>query len=106
MLGFGHCRVGWPVRKYPWGTVEAMSRDHSDLLSLKRLLFEVAPQALQAETERKYLLFRSGYQPKPQASPPRNQLPGSLPQTGNARTPASSSPEELPKLKEILWWSA
>ena len=94
MLDFGHCRVGWSVR----GTVEAMSREHSDLLSLKRLLFEVAPQALQAETERKYLHFRSGHLPEPQASPPPTQVPSSFPQTGNARPPASSFQEELPTL--------
>ena len=71
------------MRKYPWGTVEAMSRDHSDLLSLKRLLFEVAPQALHAETERQYLLFRSGCLPELQASLPPTQLPGSFPQTSS-----------------------
>ena len=106
------------MRKYPWGTVEAMSRDHSDLLSLKRLLFEVAPQALQAETERNYLLFRSGDLKKPQASPPPTQQPRSSPQTGNARPPASRwSREEFPTFRdllpeicrdfynEVLWWS-
>ena len=31
----------WPVRKYPWGTCEAMSSRHSDLAALKKLLFEV-----------------------------------------------------------------
>lgn len=49
------CRRGWPVRKYPWGVVEPMSSAHSDLLSLRNLLFQVSPEPLKVETEQRYL---------------------------------------------------
>lgn len=29
------------MRRYPWGTCEALSSDHSDVASLKKLLLEV-----------------------------------------------------------------
>ena len=35
------CRY-WPVRRYPWGSCEAMLTAHSDAPALRRLLFETA----------------------------------------------------------------
>lgn len=48
----------WPVRRYPWGTCEALRSTHSDLTCLKKLLFEVGYEELKGETERRYYGFR------------------------------------------------
>jgi septin family protein len=48
----------WPVRKYAWGSCEAMSSVHSDLAALKKLLFEVAYTDLKRGTEERYYRFR------------------------------------------------
>jgi septin 7 len=48
----------WPVRKYPWGTCEAMSSRHSDLAALKKLLFEVSYMELKDATEERYYRYR------------------------------------------------
>ena len=48
----------WPVRHYPWGTCEALSSIHSDLASLKKLLFEVMYEELKQQTEHRYYKFR------------------------------------------------
>jgi len=49
----------WPVRKYPWGTCEALSSVHSDVGALKRLLFEEGYEEVKAATEERYYSFRS-----------------------------------------------
>ncbi|EIE24975.1 hypothetical protein COCSUDRAFT_83668 [Coccomyxa subellipsoidea C-169] len=49
----------WPVRKYPWGTCEALSSVHSDVGALKRLLFEEGYEELKAATEDRYYHYRS-----------------------------------------------
>ena len=49
----------WPVRKYPWGTCEALSSVHSDVGALKRLLFEEGYEELKAATEQRYYAYRS-----------------------------------------------
>lgn len=49
----------WPVRKYPWGTCEALSSTHTDVGALKRLLFEEGYEELKAGTEERYYAFRS-----------------------------------------------
>ncbi len=49
----------WPVRKYPWGTCEALSSVHSDVGALKRLLFEEGYEELKAATEERYYHYRS-----------------------------------------------
>jgi len=49
----------WPVRRYPWGTIETMSSCHSDLLSLKRVLFETAPGLTKILTEERFTGFRA-----------------------------------------------
>ena len=51
------CRF-WPVRKYPWGSCEALSSIHSDLSALKKLLFEVMYEDLKQQTESRYYKFR------------------------------------------------
>ena len=51
------CRF-WPVRKYPWGTCEALSSEHSDFAALKKLLLETSFEELKEETERRYYRFR------------------------------------------------
>ena len=48
----------WPVRKYPWGTCEALSSEHSDFAALKKLLLETSFEELKEETERRYYRFR------------------------------------------------
>lgn len=48
----------WPVRRYPWGTCEALRSAHSDLTCLKKLLFEVGYEELKGETEKRYYGFR------------------------------------------------
>lgn len=49
----------WPVRKYPWGTCEALSSVHSDVGALKRLLFEEGYEELKGATEERYYHYRS-----------------------------------------------
>ncbi|BDA49236.1 probable Septin-7 [Coccomyxa sp. Obi] len=49
----------WPVRRYPWGTCEALSSVHSDVGALKRLLFEEGYEELKAATEERYYHYRS-----------------------------------------------
>ena len=51
------CRF-WPVRKYPWGSCEALSSLHSDLSALKKLLFEVMYEEFKQLTEQRYYKFR------------------------------------------------
>uniref|UniRef100_A0A1D1ZRQ5 Septin-type G domain-containing protein n=1 Tax=Auxenochlorella protothecoides TaxID=3075 RepID=A0A1D1ZRQ5_AUXPR len=48
----------WPVRRYPWGRVEALLTRHSDLPALRRLLFEAAFEDLKENTDARYLDFR------------------------------------------------
>ncbi|KAI7840484.1 hypothetical protein COHA_005785 [Chlorella ohadii] len=48
----------WPVRKYPWGSVEAMLTQHSDLPVLRRLLFEAGYCELKDGTEARFQQFR------------------------------------------------
>jgi septin family protein len=48
----------WPVRQYPWGTCEALSSDHSDVASLKKLLLEVCFEEFKTLTEERYYAFR------------------------------------------------
>ena len=52
------CVRFWPVRKYPWGSCEALSSLHSDLSALKKLLFEVMYEELKQLTEQRYYKFR------------------------------------------------
>ena len=54
----GACRF-WPVRKYPWGTCEALSSTHSDAGALKRLLFEDGYEELKRKTNKRYFAYRS-----------------------------------------------
>lgn len=46
------------MRRYPWGTCEALSSVHSDLSALKKLLFEVVYEELKQQTEQRYYRFR------------------------------------------------
>jgi septin 7 len=48
----------WPVRRYPWGTCEALSSVHSDMAALKKLLFETSYLELKSHTEDRYHLYR------------------------------------------------
>ena len=52
------CRF-WPVRKYPWGTCEALSSAYSDVGALKRLIFEEGYEELKMETDKRYYAYRS-----------------------------------------------
>ena len=47
------------MRKYPWGTCEALSSTHSDVGALKRLLFEDGYEELKSETNKRYFTYRS-----------------------------------------------
>lgn len=51
----------WPVRRYPWGTCEALSSSHSDLPALRALLFEAGYEELKGLTETRYLAYRSSH---------------------------------------------
>jgi len=61
---------GWPVKAYPWGSVEPFL--HSDLQSLLSFIMEKLPQTLKLETEIRYRASLkvpqddSGIGPKPQ----------------------------------------
>lgn len=56
---FALCRH-WPVRSYPWGMAEALRSKHSDVLALKRLLFELSSfDSLKRRTDDRYYTFRS-----------------------------------------------
>lgn len=46
------------MRKYPWGTCEALSSEHSDFAALKKLLLETSFEELKEGTERRYYRFR------------------------------------------------
>lgn len=46
--------VSQPVRKYKWGTAYTLSRDHSDLLLLKRLLMGDRVDSLYAMLDESY----------------------------------------------------
>ena len=46
------------MRKYPWGTCEALSSEHSDFAALKKLLLETSFEELKEATERRYYRFR------------------------------------------------
>lgn len=48
----------WPVRKYPWGSCEALSSEHSDFAALKKLLLETSFEELKEATEKRYYKFR------------------------------------------------
>lgn len=48
----------WPVRKYPWGNCEALSSDHSDVSSLKKLLLEVGFEEFKEHTDERYHIYR------------------------------------------------
>eukprot|EP00887_Chlorella_sp_A99_P000696 scaffold5.g696.t1 len=48
----------WPVRRYPWGSCEALLSTHSDLSALRRLLFETAYNEIKDHTEHRYHAFR------------------------------------------------
>lgn len=48
----------WPVRKYPWGSVEAMLSQHSELPVLRRLLFETGYCELKEATEARFHEYR------------------------------------------------
>ena len=47
------------MRSYPWGQCEALASQHSDILALRRLLFEEAWEALKARTEAQSLAYRA-----------------------------------------------
>ncbi len=47
------------MRKYPWGTCEALSSTHSDVGALKRLIFEEGYEELKSETDKRYYAYRS-----------------------------------------------
>ena len=49
----------WPVRQYSWGKCEALLSDHSDLVALRKLLFETGFWELKEATERAYHAFRA-----------------------------------------------
>lgn len=49
----------WPVRSYPWGTAEALRSKHSDVLALRRLLFELSFDSLKRRTNDRYYKFRA-----------------------------------------------
>lgn len=49
----------WPVRSYPWGTAEALRSKHSDVLALRRLLFELSFDSLKRRTDDRYYKFRA-----------------------------------------------
>ncbi len=49
----------WPVRSYPWGTAEALRSKHSDVLALRRLLFELSFDTLKRRTDDRYYKFRA-----------------------------------------------
>lgn len=48
----------WPVRRYPWGRAEPLSTAHSELPTLRKLLFETGYWELKAHTDEEYLGFR------------------------------------------------
>lgn len=48
----------WPVRRYPWGTCEALSSEHSDVSALKKLLLEVAFEEFKDHTDERYHHYR------------------------------------------------
>ena len=47
------------MRSYAWGACEALASAHSDVLALKRLLFERAWRGLKAGTEARYHAYRA-----------------------------------------------
>ena len=47
------------MRKYPWGTCEALSSSYSDVGALKRLIFEEGYEELKMETDKRYYAYRS-----------------------------------------------
>lgn len=53
----------WPVRRYPWGRVEALLTRHSDLPALRRLLFETAYEDLKDHTENRYYEYKASLAP-------------------------------------------
>ncbi|PRW59161.1 septin GTPase [Chlorella sorokiniana] len=57
-VGSAGQRRFWPVRKYPWGSVEAMLTQHSDLPVLRRLLFEAGYYELKEGTEARFHEYR------------------------------------------------
>ena len=62
--GMVHGLRFWPVRKYPWGTCEALSSTHPDVGALKRLLFEEGYEELKrSQQERYYLPLPAAPQP-------------------------------------------
>jgi hypothetical protein len=73
------------VRQYAWGACEALASAHTDVLALKRLLFERAWEGLKAGSEARYHAFRAGQlrggaeeaaaEPPPPAAAPAEQLP-------------------------------
>ena len=48
------------MRSYPWGTAEALRSKHSDVLALRRLLFELSFDTLKRRTDDRYYKFRAG----------------------------------------------
>jgi len=46
------------VRRYPWGKCEALSSDHSDVATLKKLLLEIGFEEFKAQTEERYAASR------------------------------------------------
>lgn len=61
--GVWFCRSGWPIRTYPWGVLEPMASTHSDLLALKRGLFEESPELLKTVTEENFTRYRAAQVP-------------------------------------------
>lgn len=47
------------MRSYPWGTAEALRSKHSDVLALRRLLFELSFDTLKRRTDGRYYKFRA-----------------------------------------------
>ena len=47
------------MRSYPWGTAEALRSKHSDVLALRRLLFELSFDSLKRRTDDRYYQFRA-----------------------------------------------
>jgi septin family protein len=57
-MNSGEPALFWPERRYPWGTAEAFNKEHSDLLSLRSLLFKDALEEINRTKRQRYEAWR------------------------------------------------
>eukprot|EP00884_Botryococcus_braunii_P007002 jgi/Botrbrau1/16302/Bobra.0066s0071.1 len=92
----------WPIRQYPWGSVEVLNRAHSDVPALKNLVFALGYENLKLNTETRYLAYR---QARLEGKPPpvaHMAVCRSISREPSFKPRLSSAPKPAITVREVL----